>query len=75
MANTKVGYMITGDVALHLRDHARFLGVKPEDLANRIVDQYLKEHADVTIEPDDERFKKAAALIMKRNSKLYKRLA
>jgi hypothetical protein len=75
MANTKTGILITGNAVEHLRDHARFLGVKPEELANRILEQYLKEHADVTVDPDDERYKKAATLILKRNSKLYKRLA
>lgn len=75
MSNSKVGILITGNAALQLRDRAKFLGCKPEELANRIVEQYLKENADETVEADDERFVKASAVILRRNSKLYRRLA
>ena len=75
MGNSKVGIMITGNAALQLKERAKFLGCKAEELANRIVEQYLKENADETIEADDERYVKAAVVILRRNSKLYRRLA
>ena len=72
---TKFGIMITGNAALQLRDRAKFLGCKTDELAVRVIEQYLKENADETIEAGDDRFTKAAAVILRRNSKLYKRLA
>ena len=71
----KIGILITGKAALGLQERARFLGIKAEDLANRVVEQYLKENADETVGPNDDRFKKVASLILRRNSKLYRKLS
>jgi hypothetical protein len=72
---TQMGILIKGPAAVQLRERARFLGTTPEELGNRVILEYLKEHGDETVGPNDERFKAAAALLIKRNSKLYRRLA
>jgi hypothetical protein len=70
----KAGIVITGKTEELLRQRARFLGTTADELAKRVIDQYLKENADDTIQPDDARFKKAAEDILRRHSDLYKRL-
>ena len=72
---TKFMISISGNAAVQLRDRAKFLGCKTDELATRVIEQYLKDNADETIEAGDDRFIKAAAVILRRNSKLYKRLA
>jgi hypothetical protein len=69
-----VGIVINGKTEAALRERARLLGISPEDLAKRIIDEYLKENSDDTIEPGDARFKKAAEDILRKHSDLYKRL-
>src|SRR5689334_23318962 len=69
-----VGIVIIGKTEAALRERARLLGVSPEDLAKRILDEYLKENSDETVEPGDARFKKIAEDILRRHSDLYKRL-
>jgi len=70
----RAGIVITGKTEELLRERAHFLGTNADDLAKRILDQYLKENADETIEPSDARFKKVADDILRRHSDLYKRL-
>ena len=70
----RAGIVITGKTEEMLRERAHFLGTNADDLAKRILDEYLKENADETIEPGDARFKKVAEDILKRHSDLYKRL-
>ncbi len=72
---TLTGILIKGPAATQLRERARFLGTTPEELGNRVILEYLKEHGDETISPNDDRYKAVAELIMKRNSKIYRRLA
>lgn len=67
--------LIKGAAAEQLRERAHFLGTTPDELANRVIMEYLKEHGDETVGPNDDRFKAAAALMLKRHSKLYKNLA
>jgi hypothetical protein len=50
-----------------LRDRARSLGVRPEDLARAAV-------ADLLATPDDD-FRAAAELVLQKNAELYRRLA
>ena len=71
----QLGLLITGTAAAKLRERARFLGAKPEELAGRILEDYLKTSADEVIEPTDERFQTAATLLLRRNSDLYWKLA
>jgi hypothetical protein len=50
-----------------LREHAKSLGVQPEDLARAAV-------ADLLAHPDDD-FRAAAERLLQKNAELYRRLA
>jgi hypothetical protein len=67
--------VISGKLADLLHSRARLLGIAPEELAKRALEQFLKESADEGISPSDPRFQKVAEDMMRRYAELYKRLS
>ena len=72
---TTITISLPDDDAFKLKERATRLGIKLEDLARTIIEDSAARETDEFIDASDERFKRAADYVLKKNAELYRRLA